>query len=209
MRFPVRSAAVVIVGMLATSAHAQTPSPQYPAPPLPQPGFATPPTPEKPPTPAAAPRAPAPQVDTGEIEQTTRARGAAIVNNGGTVIYQSPGVSTPAAAAYPARAVAPARLAIPPSLIVLGAKRLGGGLYYAVTGQCPTTRPVAVVPVTTDDFSTPPSAAPQRAALPQPQEVVVRVVHEQAPAYYPGPSASPQQVIAQPVKRWSIFHHNP
>lgn len=208
MRFSFALAGCLVFGSLA---HGQTPSPQYPAPPLPQPGFSTPPTP----SPAAAPaphRAPAlaNEDNTGEIEQTTRARGAAIVNNGGTVIYQSPGVSTPAASAYPVRAAAPVeRAALPPSLIALFGRRLAGATYYAATGRCPTGVVLSPAPAETGGFSTPPSAAPQRSAAPQPQEVVVRVVHEQAPTYAPGPSASPQQVIAQPVKRWSLFHHNP
>jgi len=197
MRFPVRFGAV-LVSLAATSASAQTPSPQFPAPPPPQPGFATPPTPERAPAPAA-PRAPAPPVDTGEIEQTTRARGAAIVNNGGVVIYQSPGVSapnvTPAAMAAPRAALPP----IPPSLMLAAARRLAGATYYAVTGRCPT--PSAPAP-NSGGFATPPAEAPRPAAPQQPQEVVVRVVHEQA--YAPAPAASPQTAPAP--RHWSLFH---
>ena len=181
LRFLLFWALFCVLWMVAerSRAKAQSPSPQTAA--APPPPFSTPPTPEAAPKPARdelPPLPPEPRKPTGRAKVTTEVEGAAIVNNGGVVIYQSPGVSVPGQAeSAPRRAAAPAPA--PRSSLIRRAGQRMAAAYDALT-RCPDPAPA---PPSSGGFSTEPSQAARPA-----QEVIVRVVHEQAPT----PSAQGQ-----------------
>jgi len=165
---------------------------------------------ETPPIPApVAPKAKKPRV---RLTKTREVDGQAIVieqNAPGTIVFgdatnpanpvpqQLPAPSSfpaPAALAAPAvMAAAPAYPLIPgpvpDSLIYAAAKRIGGGLYYAVTGKCPPPKLAAVQPTT---FAT----APASAVIPVTHMVPVQHVvtsYQPVTSYAAVPMAAPVQ----------------
>lgn len=201
---------------------------------------------EMPPLPApVAPKAKKPRV---RLTKTREVDGQAIVieqNAPGTIVFgdatnpanpvpqQLPAPSSfpaPAALAAPAvMAAAPAYPLIPgpvpDSLIYAAAKRIGGGLYYAVTGKCPAPKAAAVQATT---FATAPAAAvvpvtsyvpvqhmvtsyqpvTSYAAVPMAAPVQPVSYVPQAPAQAPQPPAAPTpQASPQAPRKRSLFGH--
>lgn len=188
------------------SAQASPQDDRAPAPP-PVPRYTAPPAEEDlPPLPV-----PTPPRETGKIVKTTRTEtsGAANyieVNAPGTVVIGSPGATVPGAVAAAAPAQAQAYpivpVPVPDSLIMAAARRVGGGLYYTLTGNCPPPRAPklqAVVPVTTTSYQMVPvqtmAMAPAQAMVPMAAPAPVQV---QAAPYVAPVAPSPQA----PHKRW-------
>lgn len=165
---------------------------------------------ETPPIPApVAPKPVKPASRKSRVRTTREVEGAAVVieqSAPGTIIL---GDATnpvpqqlPAPSSYPAPAAlaAPAVMAaapayplipgpVPDSLIYAAAKRIGGGLYYAVTGKCPPPKLAAVQPTT---FAT----APASAVIPVTHMVPVQHVvtsYQPVTSYAAVPMAAPVQ----------------
>jgi hypothetical protein len=185
-------------------------------PPPKAPRFTAPPAEEDlPPLPVPTPPAPETRKKSGRIVRTTRTEveGEATIieqHAPGTIIVGSPGANAPAAAPVVA-AVQPQSypvlpVPVPDSLILAAARRVGGGLYYAVTGQCPPPRAQryeAVVPVTEVRYQRVPlsvQAAPVPAAAP-----VVFAAPSPPPAAAPQPQAFVAPSPQAPHKKWFGF----
>jgi hypothetical protein len=198
-----------------------------PPPPAPNPAkdFATPPTdaPATPPAPApstpnaSTPTAPTPApsvpATNGTFKKQVEAQGVGIVieANSGTIVLNSPGVGTPAPASAARPALDQAPTASDGALAVILApaveqasqgilKRLGGGLYYAVTGQCPP-KPAATTSVTPAASAT--ALVPVQSYAQVPVQTVALTAHvatapQPTPGYYLLP-ATPAAAPAAPV----------
>lgn len=201
---------------------------------VPQDDFATPPTdgPDPADTQPSTPPAPPTQPTTpkGRTRLVKETDGGIVIENSGSgsVILNSPGATPPAPAEAQAPAVAAPQLLASYPLIpgplsdaqVLGlAKRIGGGLYYAVTGKCPAPKASTVqVPVATSyvqqvHYATVPVQTVQVASAPQyvtvaaaPQFVPAATAPAPTPPLYALPQAAPQPVYATPqTPRKSLF----
>jgi hypothetical protein len=189
---------------------------------------------------------------TGRIRtaKTRDVEGEALVieqTGNGTIMVNSEGTSpAPGVASAPAQMVMPVSYVQPqayplipgplPDAQAIGlAKRVGGSLWYLVTGKCPTPKASAVAPAATGGFATAPvsmmqmalpvqhmayvpvqhMAAPMQAvyqpsAAPAPaQAPAPTVIYMQAPAPSNDPAQAPAPVFATPqAPRKSLFHRN-
>ena len=198
----------------APAEDATPPMPRWRAVAKPSNDFATPPTDgEDPTTPAPAPTTPTtptppatpPRVKTSK---TRDVEGAAIVidqSGNGTIAINSTAPALPASVVPTVATTAPAYPILPvpiPDAQAVGIfKRVGGGLYYAVTGKCPTSKASApaaasaVIPVGTSTVQLAHYATVPVQTVPV-QTVPVQTVQAPQVGYYPAPAA-PQLYTAQ------------
>lgn len=207
MRYQIRWLAALGLVAVAGCATCQPckaiePSPQSPratpqrddaAPPPPRAPRFDPPPPEDelPPLPVPT-QPPAERKKSGKIVRTTRTEteGEATyieVNApNASINVNSPGASAPAASAAPQQyPLIP--VPVPDSMIAAAARRVGGGLYYAFTGNCP--------PAKAPRYE---MAVPVQAVQYQPVMMQAVPVQAPAPAAAPVPMAAPQA----PRKGW-------
>lgn len=166
--------------------------PGQPQPPAPAPNPSPNPEPGTPPAPTKVP-------GKSRLTTTSESEGGLIINSNSGVIYlNSPGAQPPALASAPVPTVAAYPL-IPGPLTdqqyLSLAKRIGGGLYYAVTGNCPGKAKAAASPqmyamVPTQAVQAVPVQMAQAPAPPPVAAAPMYVMPPQSPVY-----AAPQYAV--------------